>query len=207
MFAISENVDKSTLSEDAFSLIRLFQLLLLSLVILLSSCTQSKLGCDDRWKITGFYTPIESDFSNPNKSTIKLKSGTRQAFSADFLKAVRIEGWGRTRFGWYLGYYSKQWHRSNKPLNAKGRPLLIGVVAVDNRVVAKGTQLSIPSLKSSFGFDQFVADDVGSGIKNRHIDVYTGEGKAAKEMTYKITGQQKVCLVVTEKKAPVVDLT
>ena len=188
-------------------LTRSYHLLVLLLVLLLSSCARSKLGCDDSWKVTGFYTPVESDFSYQNKSTIKLKSGTRQTFGADFLKAVKMEGWGRTRFGWYLGYYSKQWHRSNKPLNAKGKPLVIGVVAVDNRVVSKGTQLSIPGLKSSFGIDQFVADDVGSGIKSRHVDVYTGEGNAAREMTYKITGRQKVCLVAAESRAPVVDLT
>jgi 3D (Asp-Asp-Asp) domain-containing protein len=186
---------------------RLFQLLLLSLVTLLNSCAQSKLDCNDSWKITGFYTPIESDFLSLNKSNIKLKSGARHSLNADFLKVVKMEGWGRTRFGWYLGFYSKQWHRRNKPLNAKGKPLVIGVVAVDNRVVSKGAQLIIPGLKSSFGFDQFVADDVGGGIKDWHIDVYTGEGKTAEQLTYQITGSQKVCLVAGNRAAPVVELS
>lgn len=118
-----------------------------------------------------------------------------------------MEGWGRTQSGWYLGYYSKQWHQSKNPLNAKGKPLVKGVAAVDNRLVQKGSQLVIPGLKETLGFDKFDADDVGSGIKNKHIDIYTGEGNSAKLMTYKITGQQKVCLVQSDKVTPVVDLT
>ncbi len=189
-----------------FPLVHRYLFLFLSLAFLLNGCTHSKLNCNDNWKITGFYTPIESDFTNANTTTVKLKSGTHYSFDANFLKAVKMEGWGRTRYGWYLGHYSNQWHRSANPLNSKGKPLMIGVVAVDNRVVSKGAHLIIPGLKSSFGFDQFVADDVGSGIKYRHIDVYTGEGKVAKQLTYQITGSQQVCLVKVGHAAPVVEL-
>ena len=34
------------------------------------------------------------------------------SFSQKFLSETRTEGWGITRFGWALGYYSGAWHRS-----------------------------------------------------------------------------------------------
>jgi len=157
--------------------------------------------------VTGFYTPIESDFSSSSKTTIKLSTGETYSFNADFSSAVKVEGWGRTYYGWYLGFYNKQWHRSEKPLNAKGKPLIKGVVAVDNQIIQEGSQLVIPGLKEVLGYERFDADDVGSGIKSHHIDVYTGEGNSAKLLTYKITGQRKVCLVSSNIVVPVVDLT
>lgn len=185
----------------------LLKTVILLFIFFISSCSYTKFGCKDDWKITGFYTPIESDFVNLNKSTIRLKSGKSYSLNSDFVSTVKIEGWGRTRSGWYLGFYSNQWYRSNKPLNAKGMPLVKGVVAVDNRLISRGAQLVIPGLKNTLGVEKFRADDVGSGIRNRHIDVYTGEGITAKEMTYKITGQQKVCFLPLKKAVPIIDLT
>ena len=159
----------------------------------MSACQTHPNACSDQWRITGFYTPVETDFTQHLLKSLTLSNGQQHRLNAEFVKVVKIEGWGKTRFAWYLGYYNNQWHRNKKPLNAKGKPLVKGIVAVDNSRVRKGAKLVIPGLKEALGFDEFVADDVGSAIKNQHIDIYTGEGNAAKLLTYKITGQQRVC--------------
>jgi len=127
-------------------------------------------------------------------------------FNNDFIKAVRIEGWGKTRFGWYLGYYGGLWHKKESALNSTGSPLLLGEVAVDNTVIGKGERVSIPSAEKYLNIKEFTANDVGSQIKKRHIDVYTGEGLAAKELSYKVTGVHMVC-TGSKVQAPVGELT
>ncbi len=169
------------------------------LITLLNGCTYSRLQCSPDWKVTGFYTPVESDFETDLNRTIQIKSVNADLFSASFndtfISAVKMEGWGKTRFGWYLGYYAAQWHKENNALNASGKPLVVGAVAVDNRVINQGEQIKIPAVESVMDIVNFKAEDVGSGIKNRHIDIYTGEGNAARKLSYKVTGRHQVCMV------------
>jgi 3D (Asp-Asp-Asp) domain-containing protein len=166
---------------------------LLVIPVLITSCSTQKINCLLNWKTTGFYTPISEDFAQQFNKRIAVKKHKSVKFNSKFLKTVKLEGWGKTRFGWYLGYYSNQWHKSNHPLNAMGHPLKIGAIAVDNNMINKNTLVNISSIQNVLGINQFHAVDVGSAIKNKHIDIYTGEGDNARKLSYKVTGKHQVC--------------
>jgi len=74
-----------------------------------------------------------------------------------------------------------------------GHPLKIGAIAVDNNIINKNTLVNISSIQNVLGINQFHAVDVGSAIKNKHIDIYTGEGDNARKLSYKVTGKHQVC--------------
>jgi 3D (Asp-Asp-Asp) domain-containing protein len=158
--------------------------------------------CSDDWKITGFYTPKENENLSNTTHRINVHKVGQLSFSSKFIAAVKVEGWGKTRFGWYLGYYANRWHKSSTPLNAKGLPLEIGAVAVDNRVIKPGSRVSIPAIEKHIDRSVFIASDVGSGVKNRHVDVYTGEGNNARLKSYLVTGKHQVC-TTAKNPAPV----
>jgi len=150
--------------------------------------------CSENWKITGYYSPIEADFPYEKNASVMVQKQGRIHFNATFLKEVKLEGWGRTRYGWYLGYFSKKWHRSATPLDARGKNLELGAVAIDRQYLKMGNRISIPQVNDVIGVPWFVASDVGSAIKQKHIDVYTGEGKLAKKTSWQVTGQKQVCI-------------
>lgn len=174
--------------------------------LLLISCSHQKSICQSNWKVTGFYTPVASDFDTRLNKIIQIKRFKNLTFNKDFVAAVKLEGWGKTRFGWYLGYYGGQWHKENAPLNSLGYPLEIGAVAVDRKIVATGTNIFIPTVGELLNINQFRAVDIGSGIKKKHIDIYTGEGEAARNLSYQLTGNQQICFA-SQTAAPVVDLS
>lgn len=158
--------------------------------VLLNSCALPTSSCTKNWTITGYFTPFESDYPATPKQSIYIEGIGKRQFSQQFLKAVKIEGWGRTNEGWYLGFFSKKWHRSQQPLNAGGGPLKIGSIATDQQYIERGQQVRIPTLPEMMRHKVFTADDVGSAIKRQHIDIYTGEGKQAEKLSWKITGKQ-----------------
>jgi 3D (Asp-Asp-Asp) domain-containing protein len=169
--------------------------LVLAAMLMLTNCTGINRSCSPNWKITGYYTPIESQFDSSLNQPIKIEQFKSTHFNTRFIKAVKMEGWGKTRFGWYLGYYNDLWHKRNTPLNSLGQPLTVGSVAVDNRIIGKGKRLHIPFVQGLLNVESFIANDVGSAIKKYHIDIYTGEGDQARLLTYKISGKQKVCIL------------
>jgi len=146
-------------------------------------------SCSPQWYVTGYFTPVETDYSQTAQIKINIEKMGISVHAMDFLKAVKIEGWGKTKDGWYLGHFSNKWHRSNKPLNAMGKPLDIGSVATDKNIIASGEMLRIPSLPNYLKSQLYVSDDVGSAVKSTHIDIYTGEGKLAEKTTWEITGK------------------
>lgn len=149
--------------------------------------------CSLDWYITGYFTPIESDYSGDFK---RIAFGDNiKHFRADFLEAVKIEGWGKTRLGEYVGWYDNSFHISDSALDMHGDKLLVPAVAVDTLLIKQKTQLTIPTLPSPWNEVVFTASDVGPSIKEKHIDVYTGEGKQAELETYRITGiKNQVCI-------------
>lgn len=174
----------------------IFILVIISTLITSAACapiTAIKQGCSDNWKLTGYYTPVEDDLLGFKHKISIINTGVF-AFRNEFLRQIRVEGWGKTRYGWYLGYYNKAWHKSNYPLNSKGQILKKGMVAVDTSMVPLSTKLRIPGLYELMGQQSFIASDVGVGVRGKHIDIYTGEGGVAKQLAYKITGQSIVCL-------------
>jgi 3D (Asp-Asp-Asp) domain-containing protein len=153
-------------------------------------------ACSSKWRVTGYFTPVELDYSQSEQAQISIEKMGTSFHSAAFLKAVKIEGWGKTKEGWYLGRFSNKWHKSDYPLNSIGKPLKTGSIATDRNVIPTGTTLKIPSLPNKLKHQLYVSDDVGSAIKNTHVDIYTGEGRKAEKATYEITGKNHtVCRI------------
>ncbi|MDB6172454.1 MAG: lysozyme-like protein [Chthoniobacteraceae bacterium] len=142
--------------------------------------------CSRGWEITGYYTPVEKDYSGAAHFVAVVGVG-EEAFVEDFLKDVKIEGWGRTRFGWYLGFFSDAYHKAAFAQDALGQPLVIGSVAVDRNEIPFKRQLTLPDLPNDWGKAIYTATDVGGAINQKHIDVYCGEGVAAEKLTKKLT--------------------
>jgi len=166
--------------------------------------------CSEGWRITGYYTPVETDFDSTQTTEIEVKGVGKLSFNAEFLKIVFDEdqgygeGWGKTRFGWYIGNYNGAWHKSDAPLDAHDAPLLPNSIAVDPLLIPNGSIVQIPDLPLGFADIRFVGNDVGVTVHGKHIDIYTGEGKAAGRLMRSITFEdehelQQVCFTRPDK--------
>ena len=157
--------------------------------------TGGQSSCSDGWYITGYYVPRENEFPG-DAEQIDVERVGSQSFSGEFLNQTRTEGWGITRFGWALGYYGGAWHRSDSgPLDASGKPLSDGAIAIDRALIPSGAQVQISTLPSPWGTKTFRASDIGVGIEGQHIDVFTGTGSAAEQETFRITSENnRVCV-------------
>lgn len=156
--------------------------------------------CSDGWYITGYYVPREDELSDTAEQIEVERVGTL-GFSQKFLEVTRTEGWGITRFGWALGYYSGGWHRSDAgPLDASGNLLKEGAIAIDRSVIPRGAQVHISTLPTPWSSKTFQATDVGVGIVGQHIDVFTGIGSAAEQETLRITSNNnRVCFTSSDE--------
>lgn len=159
--------------------------------------------CSEGWRITGYFTPIETDYDSTETKEIEIKNFGTENFNTDFLRVVFDEdkgwgeGWGKTRFGWYVGYYDGEWHKSDAPLDSNNQPLQTNSVAVDNSIIPYDSVVQFPGLPDEYGEKTFIANDVGVTVHGKHIDVYTGEGKEAEREMYRVTFEDdnltKVC--------------
>ncbi len=150
-------------------------------------------SCTSDWYITGYFLPIESDYSG--KSVEISVDGVKQFYLDDFLDAVKIEGWGRTNAGNYLGWYHGAFTISDTYLDSHGNDLIVGMVAVDDLVIEHGSELTIPTLPEPWNDMVFSGLDEGPSINGKHIDVFTGEGVNAENETFLITSyNNKVCI-------------
>lgn len=156
--------------------------------------TREQSSCSDGWYITGYYVPREDELPDTMEQISVERMGDL-SFSQKFLNEIRTEGWGVTRFGWALGYYSNGWHRSDAgPLDASGNLLTDGAIAIDRSLIPRGAQVQISTLPNPWGSKTFNATDIGNGIVGQHIDVFTGTGNVAEEETFRITSNNnRVC--------------
>ena len=156
--------------------------------------TQGQSTCSEGWYITGYYVPREDELPDTTEQITVERVGDI-SFSQKFLNEIRTEGWGVTRFGWALGYYSNGWHRSDAgALDASGNPLTVGAIAIDRSVIPRGANVQIATLPSPWASKTFRATDIGNGIAGQHIDVFTGIGLAAEQETFRITSNNnRVC--------------
>lgn len=156
--------------------------------------TQGQSTCSEGWYITGYYVPREDELPDATEQITVERVGDH-SFSQKFLDEIRTEGWGITRFGWALGYYSNGWHRSDAgALDASGNTLTVGAIAIDRSVIPRGANVQIATLPSPWASKTFRATDVGNGIVGQHIDVFTGIGLAAEQETFRITSNNnRVC--------------
>ena len=160
--------------------------------------------CSSGWNITGYFSPVESDYDkNGYNQTILLHSisddrfASKQTFNSEFLKDVRIEGWGQTNQNEYIGKWNdKFWGSSTYAEGDHGDPLIAGVsAATDRSIIPYRANFTIPSLPSPWNTKTFTATDIGPDIVGKHIDIYTGVGIAAQKETMKITGSENIVCI------------
>jgi len=167
--------------------------------------------CSEGWRITGYFTPVEEDYRSGEMTEVDVRGAGKMSFDSEFVRTVFDdekgwgEGWGKTRFGWYLGNYDGAWHKSDEPLGANNLPLKTNSVAVDNSLIPKDSTVQIPGLPGQYGGEKFLADDVGVTVHGKHIDVYTGEGAEAGRQMHRVTFEddgelQKVCFTPPSSK-------
>ena len=155
--------------------------------------------CRSGWRVSTYFTPLETDFNGPKKAIMVLNQLTNHAKNAtgttiaianissslstftSFLNAVQEYGWGKTKDGNYLGYYNNQYYLAAHPLNSIGKTLRIGDIAVDPSIIALGAKVTLPTLPSPWDNMTYTASDTGISINGKHISVYTGEGKVVQE--------------------------
>ncbi len=190
MVALSQRAGTIEL-ENVFGVERLRPLRLLVALILFilpHHTLANGSNCSKGWQITGYFTPVQADFAKNDLQTVTIEeTSEHQSLPAKFLKQVKLEGWGKTEAGWYLGYYNGSFHRSDAALNIKGKPLSLTSIATDAKVLPYGSNVSIPSLPQPFSSRTFLADDAGNAVTGKHIDIYTGEGKQAEKETFAVT--------------------
>jgi 3D (Asp-Asp-Asp) domain-containing protein len=191
-YLVSMNYD---LRKCAAALISIGLLFAPELFNLNSIATQTReQTCSEGWYITGYYVPREDELPDTTEQINVERVGDLN-FSQKFLNEIRTEGWGITRFGWALGYYSNAWHRSDTgALDAAGNLLTDGAIAIDRSVIPRGAHVQIATLPSPWSSKTFRATDIGNGIVGQHIDVFTGIGLAAEQETFRITSNNnRVC--------------
>lgn len=166
------------------------------LTVLYDNYAYKENSCDDGWYVTGYFIPVESDYSS-HIFEIKIDDQSIE-YDYDFVNSVKREGWGRTNNGDYLGWYSNEFHLNKIPLDNFGNALKVGTIAIDPSSYELGSKIFISSLVEPWDEIIFTANDVGESIKNKHIDVFTGEGSEAEEETYRITGFNNVACFIDE---------
>ncbi|MGQ0771266.1 MAG: 3D domain-containing protein [Nitrososphaerota archaeon] len=152
--------------------------------------------CSSGWYVTGYFTPVESDYTG-RFITVNVDDISYN-FREDFVTEIKIEGWGKTASGNYLGWFDESFHLSDFPLDAVGNELVVNAIAVDRSIIPANTKITIPSLPSPWDGMVFTGSDIGPAIIGKHIDVYTGEGNDALDEAYRITGHHNI--VCTESK-------
>ena len=138
--------------------------------------------CSSGWNITGYFTPVENDYSGELETVLVGDEKVSRTFYKSFLDDVNVEATGKTREGDYLATYDagENYISHSDPLAAQGTKLEIGDIATDPTVIPTGTDhVAISTLTPPWNNYFFAATDTGGLIKGKHIDVYTGEGSAS----------------------------
>jgi len=148
--------------------------------------------CNSGWYTTGYFVPIELDYSGDFVNV--LVDSDKKKYRIDFLDEIKTEGWGKTISGDYIGWYDNAYHQSNVPLDFFGDEVIVGTIAVDLALIKLDTELIIPTLPDPWDSVVFSSKDTGPSLKDKQIDVFTGEGELAKAETMKITGYNIVCM-------------
>ncbi|HEX8734265.1 MAG TPA: hypothetical protein VF721_03010 [Pyrinomonadaceae bacterium] len=180
--------------------------------------------CSDKWKITGYFTPVETEYPASPTEKIKITQefsssngkyvdiNISEKFSKEFLKLIYDkescdkyingntdfdcgEGFGKTKFGWYLGGFVEKkkwiWIKSDAPLGDRDNVLDLNTIAVtideNSNKIPRDSLVKIPDLPLPYNTKIFSVKDVGLSVGEKQIDIYCGEGKSAEQETFKIT--------------------
>ncbi len=148
----------------------------------------NKLG---RFMTTFYYVINEKSFFLADEVPVKdVQGGTIAMVSVEFKKAMDIEGTGILRDGRTVNYAQRiEGEIRYRVSSAKwgwgvGQCKLIPykTIAVDPKVIPLGTRVFIPEAKGALLPDGtkhdgiFYAEDMGSAIKDYHVDLFSKEG-------------------------------
>ncbi len=136
-----------------------------------------------RFKVTYYWAVEEAEYPTSRSSPIYLADGQLLGrFSSAFVKAFRIEAAACLKDGRRISYI-KRANRAkvvDRFLGCGGRKLTeLKSIAVDPRLIPLGSIVYIPQAENvTIGGRThggvFYADDIGSAIKGKHIDVFAG---------------------------------
>jgi hypothetical protein len=136
---------------------------------------------------TLYYTPRESGFSRQRGFDVTpvTKPGLGgRSYPADFLRAVRKEGFGRISEPFkgrsYIKFDGHSWGYARAPLGNRGNALIArksAAVRTPHPVLSRTGKLRTHSgeITDVFGNADWQIDDTGGGIRRWQIDLYWGE--------------------------------
>ena len=160
--------------------------------------------CSKGWYITGYFNPRETDYSWRLKPVNVTGVGIVM-LNTKFMRHVNIERMGYTRFGWVIaGQHAGNYTQVPFPedsMNPPGRLRVGYSIATDRSVIPALTYVTIPTLPAPFNEYKYRSVDIGvfaSGkpdIKEKHIDVFTGDGLEGQSWAQKVTSRNNtVCI-------------
>jgi hypothetical protein len=145
---------------NRLSTVILALILLTNGLIVLSTTTAfaaTQKTCSGGWRITGYFVPVEADYSGP-MTKVSVNGLGNVSFPKSFVNATATEGWGLTKAGWYLGKPGADWLKSSIAENAHGGQLKVGSLAV-GKYVQLGSTISIPSAPSPWNTQMLSATE------------------------------------------------
>jgi hypothetical protein len=142
---------------------------------------------ENTFHCTLYYTPSEFGVTKEGgfDTTPETKPGLgAHLFPADFLRAVRVEGFGRIKAPIdgksYIRYWSNEWGFIEQPVDNRQRPLIARkscAIAHPFDLVKPEVTIRIrcPNLPVHFNNLLWQVNDTGSGLGERQLDLYWGE--------------------------------
>lgn len=93
-----------------------------------TSYHQSSSSCTNGWYTTGYFTPVESDYKSIRTKTVNVQGYGSVTLNKAFLKQVTIEGFGKTKEGWYISCSPEtpHWYITKAPLDELDNELVSG---------------------------------------------------------------------------------
>lgn len=143
----------------------------------------------DNVLLTSYWTVSESVCAAAKEPLYDRGGGLLGCFRADFLRDVRVEGWGRGdgdgNDGRYLGYYrARGFYLHDVPLDNRSGELVPWRTSASNSL-PRGTRVRIlalpddlprcPEIRQRLLTTVFVVSDCGSGLRGHQLDLYVGD--------------------------------
>lgn len=72
-------------------------LLIISILFSRSGHASHEDSCSSQWYVTGYFTPVEFDYSQAEQISINIEQQGESVHAAAFLKVVKIESWVRSK--------------------------------------------------------------------------------------------------------------
>ena len=157
--------------------------------------------CLDNWKVTGYHTAHESDYSSSNKVCVYPVDGDQACINKEFKEMCRLEASCVLNDGRILEYWDGNWHIGPFSRDAQGQELITySSAAVDTGVLDFGVKFIVQGLPEYLGLEGNVwtAQDVGESVQGRWVDLFMGFGDAAKYETWDVSKDNQNCLFLEE---------